>query len=70
MHEGRARDLWTHTSSVLALIANVNRDTKRRKPFSPDDFNPYAERRRGRSAGMPITTDNIALLKKAFVRKR
>jgi hypothetical protein len=28
-------------SSLLALLANVNRDKKKSGPFSADDFNPY-----------------------------
>lgn len=36
------RRMWNHTSSVLATIANVNRDRKRQpKPYTPADFNPY-----------------------------
>lgn len=36
------RRLWNHTSSVMALVANVNRDRKRQpKAFTADDFNPY-----------------------------
>ncbi len=31
----------------MALMAEMNRDRKRRrKPFKPDDFNPYAEQSR------------------------
>ncbi len=30
----------------MALMAEMNRDRKRRrKPFKPDDFNPYAEQK-------------------------
>jgi hypothetical protein len=30
----------------MALMAEMNRDRKRRrKPFRPDDFNPYAEQK-------------------------
>ena len=36
------RRMWNHTSSVLAMVANVNRDRKRQsKPYIPADFNPY-----------------------------
>lgn len=30
---------WFHTSSLMALMANVN--AKKGKSFSPADFNPY-----------------------------
>lgn len=42
MAEGKGQALWSHTSHVLALIANVNRDPKRTQPFTPADFNPHA----------------------------
>ncbi len=37
----RGRAAWAHTSSVLAMIANVNRDPKRSRPFQPADFDPH-----------------------------
>lgn len=45
MAEARQRDNWLHTSSILALTANVNRDSKKR-PLQPDDFNPFAVEKR------------------------
>ena len=45
MQEGHADELWSHTSSIMALIANCNRDPEKRKhPFTPADFNPLAHR--------------------------
>ncbi|MFO7959003.1 MAG: hypothetical protein R6X33_18105 [Candidatus Brocadiia bacterium] len=44
----------------MALIANVNRDPKKGRVFRPSDFNPCATRQKG---GIPITADNIGLLK-------
>jgi len=36
--------LWNHTSTVMSLIANANRDPKRKPtPYSPQDFNPYKD---------------------------
>ena len=66
MAEGRARERWTHTSWLLAMMANVNRDPKRSRVFHPDDFNPYAQRR---PRGIPITAGNIGLLK-ALLRSK
>lgn len=37
---------WTHTASLLALLANAHWGT-RSKSFKPDDFNPTVERKRG-----------------------
>jgi hypothetical protein len=44
----------------MALTANANRDPKKTRAFRPDDFDPYAERR---ARGIPITAENIGLLK-------
>ena len=65
MAEARRKDAWDRTSTVLALIANVNRDPKKTRAFRPKDFNPYE--RRGKS-GMPITKGNIGVLKTVFVK--
>ena len=44
MAESRSQEEWRHTSSVLALIANVNRDPKKTPPFRPRDFDPHSQR--------------------------
>ena len=54
-------------SSLLALIANVNRDPTRTRAFKPADFNPYEARR---PAGIPLTTANMGLLKQVFVDRK
>lgn len=41
MAEGRAKFEWGITSSQMALLANLNRDPKKGKPFRPSDFNPF-----------------------------
>jgi len=36
------RRMWNHTSTIMAMMANVNRDRRRQpKPYRPDDFHPY-----------------------------
>jgi len=65
MAEGRGRDEWGRMSSLLALLANVNRDPRRTRAFTPADFNPYEARPSG--GGIPITKKNLRLLKQAFV---
>ncbi len=41
MHEGSLKAQWMQTSSIMALLANIHRDPKkRRKAYRPDDFNP------------------------------
>ncbi len=43
MAESRRQHDWNVASTIMALMAEMNRDRKRRrKPFRPDDFNPYA----------------------------
>lgn len=41
MAEAASRSRWQIASAQMALLANVNRTSKQR-PFTPDDFNPYA----------------------------
>jgi hypothetical protein len=46
MAEAKRQHDWNVASTIMALMAEMNRDRKkRRKPFRPDDFNPYAEKR-------------------------
>ncbi len=40
MFDARRSGNWAHTSEILAMLANVNRDPKKRAPFSASDFNP------------------------------
>ncbi len=47
MAEAKRQHDWNVASTIMALMAGMNRDRKRRrKPFKPDDFNPYAEQKR------------------------
>jgi len=67
MAGGRGRAEWSRMSSLMALVANVNRDPKKHRAFRPRDFNPYERRR---TEGIPLTAANMHLLKKAFVKER
>ena len=64
MAQGNSEALWSHTSTVLAMIANVNRDPKKTRAFKPDDFNPHARKPvvRGKA--------DITILKQVFVDRR
>ena len=64
MAEAKSKESWAHTSTVLALIANVNRDPKKSRPFKPADFNPHTER------AVKIKTSDLSILKKVFVDRR
>ena len=38
---------WLHTSSLMALHANLNRDSKRKpQPYTAQDFNPYGAKKK------------------------
>lgn len=52
MVEGRCRNDWAHTSAMMALLANIHRDPKRSKVFSPSDFDPYAVAKKKQSGNV------------------
>ena len=62
MAEGRQRDSWSHTSAVLALVANTHRDPRRRSAFRPQDFDPFAEK-------TPPPKADVRILKRVFVKE-
>ena len=59
---------WAQAGQIAYLIAETNRDRKKRpQPFKVEDFNPMAgivKRRKPKPPKVPIT------VLKAFVRKR
>ena len=63
MVKGRQVDQWNHTSHVLCLFANANRDPKRVGAFKPADFNPTIASRKIKDA--PIT-----VLRDVFIDKK
>lgn len=41
MSMAKRKEQWAHTAEILALLANIYRDRKRRsRPFTPADFHP------------------------------
>lgn len=57
MANGRGQHEWQQTGSMLALIANVHRDPKRRsEPFKVADFDPYAKRKEPEVVKVPFST--------------
>jgi hypothetical protein len=70
MAEAAGRERWSRASALMALLANVNRDPKRGRPFSPEDFSPFAARRQSRSGGVPLTKDNLHILRQAYVDRK
>ena len=65
MAEGRSKDNWQHTSSILALMANVNRDPKKTKLFKPSDFNPTLNQS-SRPDVIVVNKENVSLLRNLF----
>ncbi len=62
MREARDKSEWNRTASLLALLANIHRDPKRRaQPFAPADFHPYEKT--VRPTGLTITPNTIDRLK-------
>lgn len=66
MVEARRQEAWQHTAWVSAMIANANRDPKRRpQPFMPDEFNPMVKR--AETPGVILVTDeNIHDIRNRF----
>jgi hypothetical protein len=68
MAEGRGRAEWGRTASIMALMANVNRDPrKRRRPFEPDYFIPAGFRRAAKKAA--AVKAPLSVLRDIFCRK-
>ena len=44
MAEARSKDNWNHTSAILALLINVNRDPKKHHAVSPRELNPHEKK--------------------------
>jgi len=44
MAEARQLSDWNHTSSLMAMIAAVNRDPKKGRMPRPSDFHPFLKR--------------------------
>ncbi len=66
MLDGRAREHWNHTSTLMALIANCHRDPKKTRPAKPADFHPFAQRQsENRQPRKPIV--GIEVLKQVFI---
>ena len=72
MAEARTQDAWSHTSALLALLANVHRDPKKHRVYKPADFDPTSQRnsfrRPRRNDGLPKV--DIAVLKQVFVDRQ
>ena len=57
--------MWRHTSAVMALTANVNRDPKKGRLFAPSDFDPH-DTTGQREDVIEVTPETVSEFKKAF----
>lgn len=67
MSEARCRQQWQHTSSLMALLVNINSDPKKGRTAKPADFNPYEQS--GAAAEKPIRRASILSLKGGFSKQ-
>ncbi len=51
-------------AGIMALLANINRDPKKTPPFTPDEFNPFAQRREAEEVLPGSITDLKVFLQK------
>ncbi len=58
--------MWRHTSAVMALTANINRDPKQSRPFKPSDFDPYSDQQASDENVIDVTPETRAEFKNAF----
>jgi len=52
----------------MCLLANINRDPKKRRdPYTPDDFNPMADRTK--RSEEPVMRAGVEIFKRLFIDK-
>lgn len=57
---GKQRSEWNHTSAILAMLANVNKDPKKGKPVDPRSLHPMeAVALRGQPQGLPVNRETM-----------
>ena len=64
MAEGHSRDRWSRLASLLAMLANCNRDPKKGRAFKPTDFDPHA--RADRTDVIEVDSETIGMFRQAF----
>lgn len=67
MAEAKQRDAWNHTSQVLAMLYNCNRNPKRDRALKPADFHPFPKRRPQPSKR--VSGKGLRILRDVFVKK-
>jgi hypothetical protein len=67
MTHTRQQETWNHTASLLAMLANVNREPKKGRAFKPADFHPMPTPTKAQRAEAPPLKGDIGMLKTVFV---
>lgn len=67
MSEARGRTEWNQTSALMAVICNLFHDPKKGKPATPDQFNPYHERKPKKQS---IPKVPITVLRDVFCKEK
>jgi len=63
MSEAVQVDEWNRTALLAVLLANPNRDTKKRpRPYGVSDFHPYAKRTKRQTRTASFFFDRLASL--------
>jgi hypothetical protein len=57
-----------HTSAVLSMLYNANRDPKHSRPRAPRDFHPYLAGGSASHSGIPITKATMSLVKQVLCK--
>lgn len=67
MVEGKGKFEWNRTASLMALMVNLNRDQRKGKAASPNDFNPFAPKEK-----VPVLRgkEMLSALKAAFIKPK
>jgi hypothetical protein len=58
MADGRGRERWEHTSSILAVLINVNRG-KGDRAVKPSELNPYTARKKKDEVLMKVKMSDL-----------
>ena len=64
--EAVTRDQWNHTASIMALLANINRDPNQTPAFNVEDFHPTSIRESRSSSRRVGSVSQLKSLKSAF----
>jgi len=51
------KDEWSRTASLMAFVANTQRDPKKTRAFRPGDFDPFVKSSKPPTVGVEILKD-------------